>query len=293
MSEAPIESGAGALLRAARQKQGLHIAALAASIKVSPAKLEALESGRYDELPDATFTRALAQSVCRALKIDAQPVLAQLPSSAPAALDRVDAGLNAPFRERPTRVVPAEWLVPRQPAAWLALLLVVGAAAMALMPGNWFTRWLPEDGGPGPEGTIQNTPAGGVGTRATPPTVETVAAPVPAAVVTTPPSAAVPVAELASGSAGPSASAALPSAAAASAASQLTARQATWVQVADARGQVLLARTLQPGEVIDLSGERPLRLRIGNVRGTELVDRGQPIDLASRTRDNVLNIELP
>ena len=34
---------AGALLKAAREKQGLHIAALAAAIKVSPRKLEALE----------------------------------------------------------------------------------------------------------------------------------------------------------------------------------------------------------------------------------------------------------
>jgi hypothetical protein len=37
----------------------------------------------------------------------------------------------------------------------------------------------------------------------------------------------------------------------------------------------------------------PLRLRIGNVQGTELLDRGQKVDLASRTRDNVLNLELP
>ena len=51
---------AGRLLREAREKQGLHIAALAAAIKVSPKKLELLESDRFDELPDATFTRALA-----------------------------------------------------------------------------------------------------------------------------------------------------------------------------------------------------------------------------------------
>ena len=35
-------------------------AALAASLKITPRKLEALESDRFDELPDATFTRALA-----------------------------------------------------------------------------------------------------------------------------------------------------------------------------------------------------------------------------------------
>jgi cytoskeleton protein RodZ len=74
---------------------------------------------------------------------------------------------------------------------------------------------------------------------------------------------------------------------------QLTARDATWVQVTDANGQVLVSRTLKAGEVVDLEGSRPLRLRIGNVQGTELLDRGQKVDLASRTRDNVLNLELP
>ena len=52
---------AGTLLRAAREKQGLHIAALAAAIKVSPRKLDALENDRWHELPDATFVRALAR----------------------------------------------------------------------------------------------------------------------------------------------------------------------------------------------------------------------------------------
>jgi cytoskeleton protein RodZ len=81
--------------------------------------------------------------------------------------------------------------------------------------------------------------------------------------------------------------------AASGAGTQLTARQATWVQASDANGQVLVARTLRAGEVVELAGARPLRLRIGNVQGTELIDRGQPVDLVSRTRDNVLNLELP
>ena len=73
------QRSAGRLLREAREAQGLHIAALAAAIKVAPRKLELLEADRFDELPDATFTRALAQTVCRALKIDPAPVLALLP----------------------------------------------------------------------------------------------------------------------------------------------------------------------------------------------------------------------
>ena len=75
----PRPTTAGGLLRQARQAQGLHIAALAAAIKVVPRKLELLESDQFDQLPDATFTRALAQTVCRTLKIDAAPILALLP----------------------------------------------------------------------------------------------------------------------------------------------------------------------------------------------------------------------
>ena len=76
----PGPTTAGGLLRAAREKQGLHIAALAAAIKVAPRKLDALENDRHDELPDATFVRALAQTVCRTLKIDPRPVLHMLPT---------------------------------------------------------------------------------------------------------------------------------------------------------------------------------------------------------------------
>ena len=105
-------SSAGALLRAARERQGLHIAALAAAIKIPQRKLEALEADRFDELPDATFTRALAHHACvELLKIDAAPVLAQLPPLPQAGrrgLAAAAGGLNAPFRDRPGRADPAE-----------------------------------------------------------------------------------------------------------------------------------------------------------------------------------------
>jgi cytoskeleton protein RodZ len=56
---------------------------------------------------------------------------------------------------------------------------------------------------------------------------------------------------------------------------------------------VLVSRLLEAGEVVDLDGARPLRLRIGNVRGAELVYQGQRIDIASRARENVATVELP
>ncbi|TXD94626.1 DUF4115 domain-containing protein [Mitsuaria sp. TWR114] len=66
----------------------------------------------------------------------------------------------------------------------------------------------------------------------------------------------------------------------------------SWVEVVDAKGQVLLSRLLRPGDLVDVHGVAPLRLRVGNVSGTELVFRGQPVDLAARARDNVARLEL-
>lgn len=274
--------GAGAMLRAARQKQGLHVAALAASIKVAPAKLEALEAGRYDELPDATFARALAQSVCRALKIDPQPVLAQLPSTSPASLDRVDAGLNTPFRDRPGRIDPVEWAPWRQPALWLVGVLLLVAGAFVLLPGPW----LPEA-----PGVAAETPA-------VLPAESSAAAPaasiatVPEAQPVAPASAVAEAAEVPAAAAA-SEPAAVPAVPVATAATRLRALQDSWVQVVDANGQILLSRLMPAGESVEVAGVRPLRVRIGNAAGTELQHRGQLVDLAPRTLNNVATIELP
>mgnify|MGYP006367194383 CR=1 FL=1 len=135
ISDATVIDGAataGAMLRSAREKRGLHIAALAASIKVPQRKLEALESDRYEELLDLTFTRALAQTICRTLKIDAQPVLDRLPQVPGAApkLQHVSNGLNAPFRERPGRDEPADWSWLGRPVVWGTLLVLIAAALL-------------------------------------------------------------------------------------------------------------------------------------------------------------------
>jgi cytoskeleton protein RodZ len=75
-------AGAGQLLRQYRDAAGLHIVSLAAALKVSRAKIEALETERYDELPDVAFARALAMSCCRYLGKEVEPVLALMPSHA-------------------------------------------------------------------------------------------------------------------------------------------------------------------------------------------------------------------
>ena len=299
---------AGAMLRAARQQQGLHIAALAASIKVSPAKLESLESGRYHELLDVTFSRALAQTVCRVLKIDPAPVLAQMPGAPPDALGRVDGGLNMPYRERPGRVVPADWAPWRHPVLWLVALLLIAAAAFVLVPSS-AVRDLAL---PGSAVTLPVMPPGDAATAvgpdgATLPPADAASAvpglPLPAAsgvrgatvtgsLLSTVPATADPEA----GRPRPAAVSAVTAAANPAGAGDtvsLRALQATWVQAVDGSGQTLMARLVPAGESVELTAQPPVRLRIGNASGTELRFRGQRVDLTTAARDNIANITLP
>jgi cytoskeleton protein RodZ len=70
------------------------------------------------------------------------------------------------------------------------------------------------------------------------------------------------------------------------------AREASWVEVTDAGGRSLIARTLAAGEAVGLDGEFPLRVKIGNAAATEVQLRGQRVDLAAATRDNIARLEL-
>jgi cytoskeleton protein RodZ len=297
-------STAGTLLREARQAQGMHIAALAATIKVAQRKLESLEADRLDELPDATFTRALAQAVCRALKIEPAPVLALLPAASGSRLDHVSEGINEPFRERPARLEPDEWAVLRSPWVGAAILLVVAAGVVYLLPPKWLSGLTLGSGASAPESATSDTasavvPSGSVVEPVDAGTSPSASASASASSVEPP---STPSAELSS--APPAASSpapALPIAAAPVASAspakerallQLHAVADSWVEVHDAQAQVLLSRNIPAGESVALDGVMPLRVKIGNARATEVIFRGRQLDLAPNTRDNVARLEL-
>jgi cytoskeleton protein RodZ len=275
---------AGAMLRAERERQGMHIAVLAASIKVSPRKLDALEHDRYAELPDATFVRALAQTVCRALKIDAQPILARLPQAGSPGLEQVSGGLNAPFRERPGRTEPGVPL-PQRPLVWAGIALLAAAAAIVLVPSDAW-HWL------GAGDTVVPTNAAAPASVGVPSPKPLASAPVAnapeymASTAESAPPAAATVETVYSAPADAS------GVVAALKGASITADEPSWIEVLDGGGQVLLSRVVLPGETVSLDGRLPLRVKIGNASATQLAFRGQPVDLAPSTRDNVARLEL-
>jgi cytoskeleton protein RodZ len=295
MSESIVEATiidsaatAGAMLKSAREKRGLHIAALAASIKVPQRKLEALESDRYEELLDLTFTRALAQTICRTLKIDAQPVLDRLPQVPGAApkLQHVSNGLNAPFRERPGRDEPADWSWLGRPVVWGTLLVLIAAGVLAFAPSRFLDRL---------KGALASAPGA--------------SSPAAGAVSVLPPQGVassvvevVPTSPVVGGAAtnlGMPATVEAPTAAAATAAVPagagllgVKATGDTWIEVQDKRGQTLLSRKVVAGESLGLNGDVPLRVTIGNATHTQLTFRGQVVDLKANTEGNVARLQL-
>lgn len=280
--QSPASPTAGSLLRQARQAQGMHIAMLAAATKVPQRKLEALEADRLDELPDATFTRALAQTVCRTLKIDPAPVLALLPQPAGHRLEQVAEGINAPFRERPGMGQTGEGLNIGSPAVWAPLLVLLLAAIVYFVPAGMVK--LP--GAPAASAPAAAPAASGPALAAEPvPSV----APAASVVVETVHSA--PVAPEPSASTAVGAVSAPAAEAAPAGALQLRTSAESWVEVTDARGSTLLSRLLQPGETVGVDGAAPLRLTIGNAAATQVSFRGQPVTLTT-TRDNVARLEL-
>lgn len=279
----PAGRSAGALLKAARERQGLHLAVLAATIKVAPAKLQALEQDAYGELANATFTRALAQSVCRCLKIDPRPVLGLLPPVEPQPLEPSAGGLSEPFQVR-------SGSRDRTGLAWISKpmfaaggLLLLAALAVGLLPKSWL------DGG-GDRATAAVPAASATSSVAA--ASDAVAAPAPA----------LEPAAIATATALPQAASAVPapvvSAASAASAATLTgllslhASADSWIEVIDAQERTVFSRVLHAGEVEQVDGRPPLRVRIGNAGATTVYLRGQTVDLTPHTRVNVARLEL-
>ncbi len=282
---------AGSLLRQAREASGLHIAALAVALKVPVKKIEALEADRLDLLPDAVFARGLTGSICRHLKIDPQLILPLLPQSG---LPRLPAyqgtGLNTPFRSSGVGSRAPAWTQVSRPAVIAGLAFVVGAALLFLLPKAQDKKEeadvsvvtpvspapLAEAPAPAPQTALApaDLPTGSVMPVTT--VSSGLTPPAPAAVTSVTPVAA-------PASAKPAASSDLVS---------FSASKPSWVEVMDGRGTVVLRRQLAAGEVAGISGVTPLKVVVGRADALSVQVRGQAMDLAPVSKDNVARFEV-
>jgi cytoskeleton protein RodZ len=304
MSETPTVNpalSAGALLRLAREQQGMHIAMLAAQIKVPVKKVQALESDQLDEFVSPVFARSLAASICRVLKVDPAPVLALLPQAENLMLSKPSRiQEDPPVRFRPSSTGRSG---PSRTTLWVAGGLALVTLLVAFVPDLSSRFSSAPEPSPAMSGVttesvapvanlanqvqVPEVPASGAAVveAGAPPTLPSAPAPAPApasvlASAPAPATAAVPAA--------PVASAPAP----ASAVLGLTARADSWIQVADAQGQLILSRVVNKGETVKLDGALPLKVVIGRADQTEVSVRGKPFSMTDIAQGNVARFEV-
>lgn len=301
------------LLREAREAAGLHIAALAAALKVPVKKLEALEAGRYNELPDMTFARALASSACRQLKVDPTPVLAQIPLGHRPQLGDSAQTINTPFKGvgDPAPLNAMGWL--SRPAVLAAIALLLGALVLVFLPQRQVvpqtdTVMPPPGAGadaPAPTPTAESSPASaaplGDNTTAALPAVAPAAAAAPETASPSAASSAVSASAVASSTSivqtvtSTIPAPVSPTAAAAGAAGSLLSITATgdsWVEVVNGAGSVVMKRMLKNGDAIDFSTAPPYTVVLGRADAVQVAVRGKPFDTAPYARNSVARFEV-
>jgi cytoskeleton protein RodZ len=115
----------GSMLREARENLGLTVADVAGQIKFAPRQIEALEADDFKSLPEAAFLRGFVRSYAKILKLDAELLLAHMPSAKASAVELVPSSVDVPFpSEQANRQQNQIWLG----AASLLAVLVAGFA---------------------------------------------------------------------------------------------------------------------------------------------------------------------
>jgi cytoskeleton protein RodZ len=279
----PATERLGADLRAARERLGWSLPAVAAHLRIRTPYLEAIEDGRTDELPGPAYAVGFIRAYAQALGLDPGEAARRFRQEAGEPQRRTELEFPAPV---PERGVPALVVV------LIGIVVAVGAYA------TWYR--MSGNDHPATE-VVQQVPD-----RLVPLVPDHPAAPAPAAPV---PAAS----ESASGAASQMASVAplppsgVPPSAAAAATTQpaiglpaggpppprLTIRTTgdAWIQVRAAQGQILVNRLMHAGEAWPVPDRPDLSMSTGNAGATELVmdgaDDAQPLGAEGAVRRDI------
>ena len=257
---------AGDELRQRREALGLDLAEVAATLRIKPAYLVALEAGRPNELPGAVYAIGFIRAYADHLGLDSGEML------------RLFKQQSALFTAKPDLAFPIQLGERSMPGGMLLVALILAVCGY----GGWF--YLSTGDGPRPERVAQiplELLPYREAFRAPPPVsqpmVEAQAAPRSPAV----PSEG---SEHSGSGGGPSATgsamAAVPAATdpAQNSPGEVVIRATadSWIQIRDARQSVLLTRVLKAGESCRAPDRPGLSMRTGNAGGLEITVNGVP-----------------
>jgi cytoskeleton protein RodZ len=274
---------AGRSLSAERERQGLSRAEMAQRLHMSPAQVEALETGEYSRLPKGPFLRGFVRNYARALGLDVEAVLAQLAQESPrdAAPGIVVPNQNIRFDPLGDRLSS-----PYVRAAGIAFVAIaLGFAAL-----YWWFFIKPEPPASRKPEPVATSPA----TPTPPPGAEPGAS--PAAVAPATPAGAVSAEQGTATPASPAPATEAGSAPAAAANGEAVLsfhfNAASWVEVRDANNEVLMRRTNAADSDAEVSGQPPLRVIVGNASKVSLRYNGREFALEPHTKVDVARFTL-
>ena len=236
--------GIGARLRAARERKGLTVLQAAEKLHVDAKVLEALDAENFAPLGADVYVRGHLRRY------------AELVGESPGELQDLYASSGLAVRPDLTRIARAERPSESSRLMLPALLAVVGLALAGLL---WWMLTLPKTK-PQALGAPAPLAAAPVANAAVPPEA---AAQIDMAPVLAPAAAAAP---------------------GATPALDLKLSGASWVQVADAHGRVVLDGLLPAGSARSVTGAPPLRVVLGNAAVVQLGVNGRPVSLEGLVR---------
>jgi len=295
----------GALLRDARLAAGMDVETLAGRLRLHPKQIEALERADLSALPSAIYVRGFLRGCARELKIDPQPLLADLdrkagvdtstlpaPSAGPTWRFRVGDGTKPIVAVLLFVLVLAGLvgtLIPRRTAAPLR---PSSPPVQAPAPAQPAATPSAAASAPPPEVNAEVTPNPPAPLGAAP-TSETLDLRAAAHPVTAPNAVPSPAGPTAGGSTSGSATKTTVSEHANNEArganvSELVLRihDEAWVEVVQGDGTTLLSQICAPGTIQTIKGKEPLHVVIGNPSGVDALFRGVPVDLARHASPN-------
>jgi len=253
----------GQTLREAREAQGVTLDDAAVRLRLMHRQVEAMERNDLESLGQPVFARGFVRNYARLLGLAPESLLARMDGAPaePAAVSPVEPPL-------PRSWLTSPWLI----LSLLGLLLVV-AVPVALY------LWLNSEAGDGPIKQVppvaQSHPAPAPVT-ATAPVAAPAEAVAPAAQVVPTPSVAPAAANAEQVAA---AAAAAPEPAAVGSALHLEFGDESWTEIKDASGRMLLRQLNHAGSSVDVHGQPPFDMVIGNAAQARMTYNGRPIDL--------------
>ena len=285
---------AGTMLRAAREAAGKGASELATQLKVSSDKIQALEAGEWERLPDPAFARALLRAAAKAVKADAQAMMRVLP---PVLTPPAQAGLEAAPARKPVPMGgqgsaaggSRKWW-------WIVGAIVVAALLIFFLPSrDDLARWFPRSVSSEQASTAMRKEP--VAAPASTPTLADTTAVNPSGQTRLVSSVGVTMASAPAPTEVTSAPAAQASGpqAAASVLKLLTTAE-SWIQVSSRQGKNLFSGLLAQGsaqEVLLTGQDFPVQLVVGNAAHTQVSLDGTPVALATTPNNNVARLTLP